>query len=146
MPQPIASRVVTDACQIIWLSLPRGLLKFGKWLTTSIMLSVSTDLQSLRRSWIRQFLDQDRTYFMALAYGISSANQFGSTELPYSVEFSSSEETSSTRIAFSFAYILRKSAREKSSRMIHLLLKCAHFCNLNRLSQRVLKILKNPKC
>ena len=124
MPQPIASRVVTDACHVTyktllsWLSLPRGLLKFGKWLTTSIMLSVSTDLQSLRRSWIRQFLGQDRTYFMALAYGISSANQFGLTGLPYSVEFSSSEETSSTRIAFSFAYILRKSAREKSSRMI----------------------------
>ena len=94
---------------VSWLSLPSGLLKFGKWLTTSMMLPVSTDLSFPRRSWIRQFLGQDHTYFMALAYRISSANianQFELTGLPYSVEFSSSEETSnafSARIAFSFA-------------------------------------------
>ena len=94
---------------VSWLSLPRGLLKFRKWLMTSMMLPVSTDLSFPRRSWIRQFLGQDYTYFMALAYRTSSANianQFELTGLPYSVEFSSSEETSnafSAKIAFSFA-------------------------------------------
>ena len=73
MPQPIASRVVTDACHVTyqtllsWLNLPCGLLKFGKWLTTSIMLPVFTDLPSLR-------IGEDHTYFMALAYRTSSAN------------------------------------------------------------------------
>ena len=50
---------------VSWLSLPRGLLKFGR--TTSMMLPVFTDLPSLRRNWIPQFLSQDHTYFIALA-------------------------------------------------------------------------------
>jgi len=38
------------------------------------VLAVFTDLPSLRRSWIHQFLGQDQTYFMALVYRTSSAN------------------------------------------------------------------------